>query len=80
MRSDLESEVARNPPASVADHLHVGNREKAEGLAAFAAHKDEVTKGFREAERRRVGSRLLVNGRRDLSRSGEQIVEATLAD
>lgn len=35
------------------DHFHVGKREKAEVLAAFAAHKGEVTQGFRETQRRR---------------------------
>jgi hemoglobin len=31
------------------DHFHVGEREKREVLSAFAAHKDEVTKGWRDA-------------------------------
>jgi hemoglobin len=35
------------------DHFHVGRREKAEVLAAFDAHKGEVTQGFREARRPR---------------------------
>lgn len=35
------------------DHFHVGRREKTEVLAAFAAHKNEVTQGYREAGRRR---------------------------
>jgi hemoglobin len=35
------------------DHFHVGRREKTEVLAAFAAHKNEVTQGFRETEGRR---------------------------
>ena len=35
------------------DHFHVGEREKQEVLAAFAAHKDEVTKGWRDAQARR---------------------------
>ena len=33
------------------DHLHVPEREKGEVLAAFAAHKDEVTRGWRDAQR-----------------------------
>jgi len=31
------------------DHFHVGVREKAEVLGAFAAHKNEVTLGYRQA-------------------------------
>jgi hemoglobin len=31
------------------DHFAVPKREKSEVLAAFAAHKDEVTQGSREA-------------------------------
>jgi hemoglobin len=31
------------------DHFHVPAREKGEVLAAFAAHKGEVTKGWRDA-------------------------------
>ena len=34
------------------DHFRVPVREKGEVLAAFAAHKDEVTRGWREAQRR----------------------------
>lgn len=34
------------------DHFHVGKREKTEVLTAFAAHKDEVTQGFRDAQRK----------------------------
>lgn len=34
------------------DHFRVPRREKNEVLAAFAAHKSEVTKGFRDARRR----------------------------
>ena len=34
------------------DHFHVGPREKGEVLAAFAAHKDEVTKGWSDARSR----------------------------
>ena len=34
------------------DHFDVPQREKAEVLAAFAAHKDEVTQGFRETQAR----------------------------
>jgi hemoglobin len=30
------------------DHFKVPEREKGEVLAAFAAHKDEVTEGFSE--------------------------------
>jgi hemoglobin len=33
------------------DHFNVPQREKAEVLAAFAAHKDEVTQGFRDSQR-----------------------------
>jgi hemoglobin len=33
------------------DHLDVPGREKGEVLAAFAAHKDEVTQGWRAAQR-----------------------------
>lgn len=33
------------------DHFHVPEREKAEVLGAFAAHKDEVTRGWRDAQR-----------------------------
>jgi hemoglobin len=33
------------------DHFHVPAREKGEVLAAFAAHKDEVTRGWRDAQR-----------------------------
>ena len=33
------------------DHLHVPEPEKGEVLAAFAAHKDEVTRGWRDAQR-----------------------------
>jgi hemoglobin len=33
------------------DHFHVPEREKGEVLAAFAAHKDEVTRGWRDAQR-----------------------------
>lgn len=32
------------------DHFKVPQREKSEVLAAFAAHKDEVTQGWREAQ------------------------------
>ncbi|MBS0383738.1 MAG: group 1 truncated hemoglobin [Proteobacteria bacterium] len=32
------------------DHFHVPAREKGEVLGAFAAHKDEVTKGWRDAQ------------------------------
>jgi hemoglobin len=32
------------------DHFAVPQKEKAEVLAAFAAHKDEVTKGWRDAQ------------------------------
>jgi hemoglobin len=32
------------------DHFNVPAREKGEVLAAFAAHKDEVTKGWRDAQ------------------------------
>ncbi len=32
------------------DHFSVPAREKGEVLAAFAAHKDEVTEGFRQAQ------------------------------
>jgi hemoglobin len=32
------------------DHFHVPAREKGEVLAAFAAHKDEVTRGWRDAQ------------------------------
>lgn len=32
------------------DHFNVPAREKAEVLSAFAAHKDEVTRGWREAQ------------------------------
>lgn len=32
------------------DHFNVPAREKGEVLAAFAAHKDEVTEGYREAQ------------------------------
>jgi hemoglobin len=32
------------------DHFDVPTREKDEVLAAFAAHKDEVTRGWREAQ------------------------------
>lgn len=32
------------------DHFNVPAREKSEVLAAFAAHKDEVTRGFRESQ------------------------------
>ena len=32
------------------DHFNVPAREKGEVLAAFAAHKDEVTRGWREAQ------------------------------
>ena len=35
------------------DHFHVPAREKGEVLAAFAAHKAEVTEGFRRAGGRR---------------------------
>ena len=31
------------------DHFHVGPREKSEVLGAFAAHKNEVTLGYRQA-------------------------------
>jgi hemoglobin len=34
------------------DHFHVGKREKAEVLGAFAAHKGEVTLGYRQAHGR----------------------------
>jgi hemoglobin len=34
------------------DHFNVPAREKGEVLAAFAAHKDEVTRGWREAQNR----------------------------
>ena len=33
------------------DHFHVPEREKGEVLGAFAAHKDEVTRGWRDAQR-----------------------------
>jgi hemoglobin len=33
------------------DHFNVPAREKSEVLGAFAAHKDEVTRGWREAQR-----------------------------
>jgi hemoglobin len=33
------------------DHFEVPQREKSEVLAAFAAHKDEVTEGYRMAQR-----------------------------
>lgn len=33
------------------DHFHVPEQEKGEVLGAFAAHKDEVTRGWREAQR-----------------------------
>ena len=33
------------------DHFHVPEHEKGEVLGAFAAHKDEVTRGWREAQR-----------------------------
>ena len=32
------------------DHFNVPAREKGEVLAAFAAHKDEVTRGWRDAQ------------------------------
>jgi hemoglobin len=32
------------------DHFHVGQREKTEVLGAFAAHKNEVTLGYRQAK------------------------------
>lgn len=32
------------------DHFNVPAREKNEVLGAFAAHKDEVTRGWREAQ------------------------------
>ncbi|MEA3042260.1 MAG: hemoglobin [Sphingomonadales bacterium] len=35
------------------DRFHVGEREKQEALSAFAAHKDEVTKGWRDTQRER---------------------------
>jgi hemoglobin len=35
------------------DHFHVPTREKTEVLAAFAAHKNEVTQGYREAQGKR---------------------------
>ena len=35
------------------DHFHVPAREKGEVLAAFAAHKNEVTEGYREAQGKR---------------------------
>lgn len=35
------------------DHFNIPQREKSEVLAAFAAHKDEVTKGWRDAQTRR---------------------------
>ena len=35
------------------DHFHVPAREKSEVLAAFAAHKNEVTEGFQRAGGRR---------------------------
>jgi hemoglobin len=35
------------------DHFNVPAREKNEVLSAFAAHKDEVTKGWRDAQTRR---------------------------
>lgn len=35
------------------DHFKVPTREKSEVLAAFAAHKNEVTQGWREAQRGR---------------------------
>jgi hypothetical protein len=35
------------------DHFSVPAREKGEVLGAFAAHKNEVTKGFRDAHRNR---------------------------
>lgn len=34
------------------DHFQVPAREKGEVLAAFATHKDEVTRGWREAQQR----------------------------
>jgi hemoglobin len=34
------------------DHFHVPAREKGEVLAAFAAHKNEVTQGFRDTQPR----------------------------
>ena len=34
------------------DHFHVPAREKGEVLGAFAAHKDEVTRGWRDAQHR----------------------------
>ena len=34
------------------DHFHVGPHEKGEVLAAFAAHKGEVTEGWRDAQGR----------------------------
>ena len=33
------------------DHFHVPEHEKGEVLGAFAAHKDEVTRGWRDAQR-----------------------------
>jgi hemoglobin len=33
------------------DHFHVPEREKDEVLAAFGAHKDEVTRGWRDQQR-----------------------------
>jgi hemoglobin len=35
------------------DHFHVPAREKGEVLAAFAAHKNEVTQGYRDARAKR---------------------------
>ena len=35
------------------DHFHVPSREKSEVLAAFAAHKDEVTQGYRDSQRKK---------------------------
>ena len=42
---DIFDEVAAELSRSL-DHFNVPEREKGEVLAAFAAHKDEVTEGY----------------------------------
>ena len=47
--SPAEFDAVARVLARSLDHFSVGQREKSEVLTAFAAHKDEVTQGWRQA-------------------------------
>lgn len=49
--SPLEFDAVAAVLSRSLDHFDLPEREKGEVLAAFAAHKDEVTRGWREAQR-----------------------------